>query len=55
MSITKHVVSMPLVCFPVNKLKSSNNMARVGQDLTLFAFKIFLVLTELLGGQATDT
>lgn len=30
-------------------------MARVGQELTLFAFKVLLVLTELLSGEATDT
>lgn len=43
------------MCLPVNKLKSSNNVDRVRQAHILFAFKMFLVLTGLLRGQARDT
>lgn len=43
------------MCLPVNKLKSSNNVDRVRQAHISFAFKMFLVLTGPLRGQATDT
>lgn len=56
MSITTHVISVwfVFVCV-VNKLKSSNNVDRVRQAHISFAFKMFLVLTGPLRGQATDT
>lgn len=43
------------MCLPVDKLRSSNNVDRVRQAHILFAFNMFLVLTGLLRGQATDT